>query len=201
MGLGDEINHNQEDEDQSQEQAQEQAQEQDQKPAQSRSILKRSDLMSYPPHDIEDNNLSSTVSLVRSKPCHASLVFNHTMLLCDRSQGGETSSRLEDFSRHASNNRFHKLNGNSSLEVDKLDALADASMEEKIARLIDERSGRIDLSRAVSCDLCDRRFISEDYLNKHIKELHPTLPRVILNTRCFIIKKKLIHFLISSCWS
>ena len=132
----------------------------------------RPESINFQSDNSEDEEIISTVSLVSSNinqnNCAESAVSGVRVYnkMAD-------NNKLEDFTHFEINNRVVLLNASSSLEIDRVDCL-----EEKIAKLIDERSGKIDLSRAVSCDLCDRRFISEEYLNKHIKELHPASPRV-----------------------
>ena len=137
----------------------------------------RSESINFQSENSGDEEIISTVSMVSSNGNQNNSVESAVSgLLVYKNMADK--NKLEDFTHFEINNRVALLNESSSLEVDREDCLPEISIEEKIANLIDERSGRIDLSRAVSCDLCDRRFISEEYLNKHIKELHPASPRV-----------------------
>jgi len=45
--------------------------------------------------------------------------------------------------------------------------------QDKLARLIDTASGKVDLSKASTCNICDRRFISDEFLERHKFEFHP----------------------------
>ena len=84
-----------------------------------------------------------------------------------------------DFEEQGSN---FKLEQEYTSQVgEKGDQYSSPITEEQIARLIDERSGKIDLSRTVTCDLCDRRFISQDFLFKHKDEFHPDTSKVPSN--------------------
>ena len=42
-----------------------------------------------------------------------------------------------------------------------------------MVRLIDTASGKVDLSKASTCNICDRRFISDEFLERHKFEFHP----------------------------